>query len=563
MNTAPLYRFFFKLAIQIKYCVMKSIRKDYLQIMLVFLFFFSIFAFTYFSIDRFTAHDDGFFHVRFAQMIKDGGFQIFTEFPWIYFSHIAQGNKHLVYYDFLFYLFIIPFTFVQPLFLGLKLYATTLMATTFTFLYIALKKLEVTWPWWWTFCSSALIGLLFLERLSLGRPFVITPVLLLTLVWLLRKKHRLWAMILSFSYVFWHSSTFFFPAGVVFIHIIIQRFNHQKIDWGLALSAWGGTVVGVGILLLGVPGFHLFLKSLFVGVIYQTLLLKQIPIAEGGEIYPIDFFSLLNQNIILISLLCIAVTFELAVYWKQRGIQAYSEQKITRQFLFFLTLLFMLGTLSTLRNGDFFVFFAIAYLAVSWQELKQHIMINESWVRRSIACGLIITISYLFCNKLLKFQEDMIPQERYDSIEGAALWLTKNTPQGSVIFLSNWSDFARVFYYNQHNYYIAGLQPRFLYDYNPSLYWLQWNISTKGYVCDHQICEDLDIERVRARLSLEYRDTWRAAQDKQMATVFKDAFHTRYILTRNNYLKLLDILDNGSHFQKVFTSPDFSVYQVI
>src|SRR5690349_8327562 len=111
-------------------------KRKYLKNFLIFSFFFSIFFAVYFSVSTLSSSDDHFFHFRFASWIVDHGFfQSFRDLKAIYFSKIAQGNQYFVYYNFLFYLVIIPFTFITPLTLGIKLYAVFAVAFAFWLLY--------------------------------------------------------------------------------------------------------------------------------------------------------------------------------------------------------------------------------------------------------------------------------------------------------------------------------------------------------------------------------------------------------------------------------------------
>jgi hypothetical protein len=59
--------------------------------------------------------------------------------------------------------------------------------------------------------------------------------------------------------------------------------------------------------------------------------------------------------------------------------------------------------------------------------------------------------------------------ERYKK---AALWLKTHTP-GSAVFNTDWDDFPELFFFNSDNKYVVGLDPAFLYLYDPVLY-RQW-----------------------------------------------------------------------------------------
>jgi hypothetical protein len=58
-----------------------------------------------------------------------------------------------------------------------------------------------------------------------------------------------------------------------------------------------------------------------------------------------------------------------------------------------------------------------------------------------------------------------------DMLRTAALWLKENSRPGDVVFNVNWSHFSPLFFWNQKNYYVGGLDPIFQYGYDSKLYW--------------------------------------------------------------------------------------------
>jgi len=65
------------------------------------------------------------------------------------------------------------------------------------------------------------------------------------------------------------------------------------------------------------------------------------------------------------------------------------------------------------------------------------------------------------------------PADRY---AGCAAWLASHTPPGSIVFTPDWDDFPLLFFHNQHNRYVIGLDPSYLEQRNPELYHL-WRAS--------------------------------------------------------------------------------------
>jgi len=73
------------------------------------------------------------------------------------------------------------------------------------------------------------------------------------------------------------------------------------------------------------------------------------------------------------------------------------------------------------------------------------------------------------------------PNWPLDTFRGASNWLQNNTPPRSIVFHSDWDEWPALFYNNTHNYYIIGLDPTFMENFNPKLHKLYRDI-TQGSI---------------------------------------------------------------------------------
>jgi hypothetical protein len=76
-------------------------------------------------------------------------------------------------------------------------------------------------------------------------------------------------------------------------------------------------------------------------------------------------------------------------------------------------------------------------------------------------------------------------------LRDAGRWLADHTGAGEVVFNVRWSRFSPLFFWNQHNRYVAGLDPIFLYARDPSLYWKFHHIAADpvvGETCGSPVC---------------------------------------------------------------------------
>lgn len=150
----------------------------------VFFFFACYFTLIYLTLDKVFTLDDHFFHIRFAEIIRTKGISAFTDFQSIYFSFMGMGHKYLVYYNFLFYIVLIPFSFLNPLVLGIKLYGALSLSFSFTVIYVFLRKIPVKYPFLWTFLFLVIfLQSTYLPRFTFARPFALAPVLLVLMLY--------------------------------------------------------------------------------------------------------------------------------------------------------------------------------------------------------------------------------------------------------------------------------------------------------------------------------------------------------------------------------------------
>jgi hypothetical protein len=512
-------------------------RKDYGGFILVFLFFAVCLGLVYFTTDRFIALDDQFFHIRFAELIKERGFNAFRDFKWLYFSKVAQEQAYFENYHFLFYLFLLPFTFVSPLYLGIKLYGVIFGALAFGLLYLLLRKLEVKYPFFWTGLLFAAVSMRFLLRFINARPLTLAPVLLLLLFYLLYRKKYFWTLIISFLYLYWHSATFVFPLIVAAVYFVVQLITTKKTDWKIILYP----LIGVGLafisLIVFAPGFFQFMKDVTFNVIYRTIILGKEKLIEGTELYPADYFAFIRPNILFFVLLFLAWAGEIYRFRIRR------PSSTLRLTLLGLTILFLIGTFVVRRNSDYFIFFAGAYIALAAENILTGLQFEDERLKKFLAGGAIAIMLFFLIDNLVTARYLISQARPHELIKPAALWLKTNVPKGKVVFNAGRDDFPTLFYYNPENYYVVGLEARLLYDYNPRLYWLWWHLTNEGIVCDQPECAEP------------------VTDNKIIAKVLTDDFQTRYVLSTPQFPKLNRALSQNPFFKPVYADDYYVIFQ--
>jgi len=551
--------------------IKQAYQKDYVKIVTVFLFFFFVFSIIQFSIANLPSTDDPLFHIRFAEIIKEKGLESFRDFPWLHFSKITENQKYFIYYNFLFYSIVIPFTFIKPLFLGIKLYGAIFGSLSFVVLYGLLLKWKEKKAFLWMLVLFSVIYYTSLWRLLMMRPFTLAPAILGALIYFAYRKKYGMIFFLSVIYFYWHTATFFFPVFVVGTYFLFEKFYGEKFDWKMVASSLGGTLAAFLAMLLFAPGLFYYMKDIIFGVLYDTIIGKKIGIAEGLELTPSNVFSFISSFTIFFILLAISSIYEIFRYIQEKKdgffyFQEESDQKRSlRGTLFFLSLFFLLATFLSGRNGDFFVFFSALYLVIGINFILKNIRFENILIKKSAYAGLLIIMAYLFIANIFLVRNRIAASPPYDRFEAVGTWLKNNAQKGEVIFNTNWGWFTELFYYDSDNYYIAGIEPRFFYDYDPKLYWLWWHISNNGFICYEEKCGEIFKLQAANLKNDERKKIWYNKQGNLIADAVKNNFQSRHIVISKGYTNLIDVMDNNPRFEKVFEEQvykEFFIYKL-
>ncbi len=161
---------------------------------------------------------------------------------------------------------------------------------------------------------------------------------------------------------------------------------------------------------------------------------------------------------------------------------------------------------------------------------------------------LIVIIAFSIWFKTNFVLSECGTDESNKNIRETSLWLKENTPEKSIVFNVNWGDFSKMFFYNTHNYYIAGLDMKFTYNLSSERYWLYTHLGD-GTVCDKEECD----ERNESSLAIY--------------NVLKNEFNADYIfvpLMHNgfDYTNLINILNSDSRFEKVYENEGGKVWRL-
>ena len=482
-------------------------------------------------------------------------------------------GEHLLYYNFLFYTVLIPFTFITPLFLAIKLYALIVVSLIGVIIFLFLKKIGIKYSFIWTVGFFSILGMSSLYRLFLSRPFVLSPLIILLLILAIHKKKYFWIFILSFIPLFWHTATFFVPILVVIVYFLVYAFYYKKYPWKELLSVLGGTICAVLITLSIDPGFFNSIRDNLFSVISGVLDFsgnKINVINEGGEVYPRNFFDLFNQNLILcLMFLSSMVFYGLTLLKEIKNIKNFDESLKSKRVLttvfFVLSSVFIVAiTIISNRFSDFFIFFAWVFIAIVYSDVFLNLKFAELNIKKFITVAFFVCLAYLLSNNALQLNYNFAQNgSRPETFAEIGNYLSNNLEKGDVVYDVTWNWFPQLYYYAPEQNYVIGLEPKLTYLYNPRLYWLWQNLS-RGYVCGNEKCLEIEQKDSKEMRNKETVLPWIKEKGNNIADVVINDFKSHYIVSSNEYVRLNNVLNNSKRFEKVLTSHNqYYIYKVL
>lgn len=507
---------------------------NYLVLFLVVFLFF-----TFLQSNPTFADPDSFYHAKMALLIKDQG--IVYNFPYLQFTVLKNNFTPYHWYEFnifdwtklkipflvmpwsvqstgftdhhfLYHLFLVPFIyFLDPL-IGLKL--TTILFATLaivTFFWL-LKKLKIKGAWIYTLIL--LVTNPFIFRLNLAKAQALALIALFLGLYFITERKYLHLFVLSFFYVWFYGGwpiifvitvIYIFcsylaptksniierlkfkiqnlkvkqnPKSKTIIKFIKSKFN-QKIlhyqNFKLFSAVSSGLIAGLVVN----PYFPKNLYFYWQQIVQIAVLNYQKIIGVGGEWYPYNFLELIASSALVFILLVFGLTLFYLNFRKQ--------STVSWTFLL-LAIFFFILTLKSRRNVEYFVPIAILFSAASINnfliladfknflvDLKKFILENKIFI-----LGLIIPLvllPYVVYRDVRAVYLDNLAGFSFDQFKQSSDWLKNNSKAGQIVFHSDWDEFPILFYHNSLNYYIVGLDPTFMYNYNKDLYWQWYNVT--------------------------------------------------------------------------------------
>lgn len=543
------------------------VNKKNINYILVFIFFIILFSLIYFTVPSIISFDDPMFHIKYSQLIREKGYDVIENFQWIYYS--IQARSGLRYSVSLFHFILIPFTYFNELWMGIKVFGVFGASIIMLSLYWWIKKLNFKYPFIILLFFWSVFPEWFAWRIFLARPLVLMILLVLFEIYFIWQKKYWIVFFLVILHIFNHNYTFYLPIFFIIIFIIFEYLHRKKFDFKLLISGFLGTIFGM----MTMPDFpkNIINQVKILVAIYQSVWQKSdIFIPEGGELYGRNIFDFIYNNYLFIGIILFFIILRIVYYYLQKRnknsviedrlgfFQSDKKYLIIADALFFINLVCLVGFILSGRVLDFWIPLSLIYVLLMIKIVgpKLNLKIEDNYrkiLNSAFKIFIVVILAYLLTTRAFSLNKSIARNYSPTAFRGVAEWLLNNTNEGDIIFLDNWSNFTQLFHYDTKNYYIMGLEPRFLYEYNKELYLYWYNISYKGLPCNNVDCQEW-IDKINDKVGKEAIKLI----DKDIADIIYKKFNSKYISTTSNSGNFYSILKNSDYFSEVYVDSNYN-----
>ncbi|MDE2492004.1 MAG: hypothetical protein KGM24_14245 [Elusimicrobia bacterium] len=408
---------------------------------------------------------DGYFHIRFAQELRERGLPR-NGFPWLAFGLWKRDFSDT---SPLFHLLLIPFTF-GSLVLGAKA-ATVLLsafATSSLLAILALDRVRARWYW---FAVLLLGGWGYWWRMLLPRPELLSVAFLLWSLWALANGRRKAFACLSLAYPLAYAAPFLpqlaAAARWARLRLFERRAEGGLLGWGLAACAAGFVVH---------PYFPKDLRLFWVQVfrVMEQALTRSAVLPPASELTPLPPGPLLAAHLLVV------VHLAALVWFLRRRPARLSER--TRTLIPAFLIVAVLAVLAR-RFMEYAVPVGTLLCAYAYDDL----LAGRSWRDLARALGarpekaaavwlalLAAGAAFQFGNLALMLEK--VPPPRLAALSRA---VAAKAPDGATVFACRWDETPELFFHDDRRRYLAMMDPTFLYDTDPGV-WTAWQAAVSG-----------------------------------------------------------------------------------
>ncbi len=398
---------------------------------------------------------DGFLHGRMSLLIAQHGF--LKTFPQAYFSWFRDRFSDK---DFLYHLYLIPFTTTLGVIGGTKFGAFVGTSLLFATVLILIKKNTQGLGTW--ISLVLLFSSQFLRDSAEARPFVFAMMLTLIGIHAVSIKNIKLMFVISLLFGMTHLSAWLLVIFTIGMHVI---------DWMTtgkgSKRLVGASAAGYGLSFWLHPNFpnNIFYTYLN-GILVPWYAAKTGVLELGAEFFPLYTHEVIRFFPVLIGALTIVV---ICLFLR--------PIKLRREIVVWglATILFGLLALVSRRNMTHLYPVFVVWLGITIGDWFGAITSEKKEMRLRIL-SLAIPVVFIFLTYSFWQTNTYLKQSLlFDRVYGQhfthmAAVLTQNAPKGSRVFHTNWSDSQYLIGLAPDFQYIVTLDPIYMYNFNPVLY---------------------------------------------------------------------------------------------
>ena len=411
---------------------------------------------------------DPFYHIKFAYLLRTEGF--IHNFRW---ATLSLWADHFCDKEFLYHVYLMPFTLFSNLETGAKV-ATVILAAAGTASFYAILRLnKAVCPWLWYFLLMTSGGF-FLYRINMTRPQALSILLSLWSLHFIINRQYIKLALISFIYT-WSYTAFHLPLMYALLICVHELVLEKRLDLRAPLAAFSAMLAGMLTHPYFPENFRMFYLQNFY-ILYQSSY-SAVDLHMGGEFSPMTTRKLLE-------VITSVVIPYFAAFFCAMAVPKKIDAKTRGVFI--VSLAMILLSLMVKRFVEYSVPFTLMFCAMFFSHYKDDFSLKTFLRERPRAAypaaALVLVVLAVLA---VRSHRDVKPQyEMEESIyKQAALYLQQNTKKDEVVFTCDWDDAPDLFFYNHSNRYLVFLDPNFMYAWKPEI-WKEWDDAANGRLGD-------------------------------------------------------------------------------
>lgn len=455
---------------------------------------------------------DGFFYARYAYLLPDRGLD--RTFPWLYCTSLRDAfwdNK------FLYHVFLMPFCRLaaEPL-VGAKAATLCLQLVVLVVCYVALIRLKTPWPLAWVALLVVGNGL-FLNRLLMVRPHVLSMALMVLALYGIVRQHAWGCFAIAFVYAWSYSAPFVVLATAVAAELGRVAFLGRpsrlpRVPLAVAAGLLAGHLVH--------PYSPLTLQALWAALNVTATAAAGGSVELGTEYLPLP----LRELFVIMPLLAIVLLAAVAgAVLLRRGKLAGRQLSLEAALALGAALAWFGAMFVFSRAAEYSAPLAVLAAALVCRDLAGGIpaplstLAPPARTRRLLAVAAVVLLlaashewSFRLVRAVARASRSQYPSEeawrRGRHFDGAAAWMKQNLKPRTLVLNFHWDDFPELFYSAPEYYYVSGSDPTLLRLFRPDLSTLLEDMRVKK--------APLDLGKLGAAFQAEYiiMRSYRAAE---------------------------------------------------